>query len=340
MSNKSVKLFLVILVVTLLIVGIIVWKEKVFNTNSLGEAYYQFFAPNKLVLTNITPKPLILQKYNNRIAIVFAYINEPMPSFLKERLTGKNWYSSTEFRNNFTGCTEKNHCFLNNFYYLNDWGQREAAKYNQAFGFYKIDMFRGDNEIFDSEIGIPEDNPGSFNFVYPSEFYKRVFIRYPALKQYKYLSVIIYNSDFMVSTNNLLTFEHWDEGTWGEGDEEAWTWVKPEWGKFHSIQANVFRISLSPEEYGPLREQERQAFLRSWMHEFFHIFGATDKYETTPDRACLIDQATGQEYDSHDIMCHRIPTEGGGFSFQTYRQIDEINDLIISEPTAREIGWR
>jgi hypothetical protein len=71
-------------------------------------------------------------------------------------------------------------------------------------------------------------------------------------------------------------------------------------------------------------------------HELAHNLGASDKYGTTPEAACLINPATGQQYSGYDIMCHRIvdPSDGSGFIFPPF------DELKVTGPTAREIGWK
>lgn len=76
---------------------------------------------------------------------------------------------------------------------------------------------------------------------------------------------------------------------------------------------------------------------RTFAHEFNHLLGATDKYGTTRERACIIDPETGKEYDGYDIMCHRIPTNPDNPN-SSYA-MPPLEELIISEPTAKEIGW-
>ena len=71
----------------------------------------------------------------------------------------------------------------------------------------------------------------------------------------------------------------------------------------------------------------------SFIHELMHKLGASDKYNDGPEHACKIDTETGQEYSGYDIMCHRVPDPSGGYGAPA------LSDLIISEPTAREIGW-
>ena len=71
----------------------------------------------------------------------------------------------------------------------------------------------------------------------------------------------------------------------------------------------------------------------SFIHELMHKLGASDKYYDGPDHACRIDPATGQEYNGYDIMCHRVSDPTGGYRTPT------LSELIITEPTAREIGW-
>lgn len=86
----------------------------------------------------------------------------------------------------------------------------------------------------------------------------------------------------------------------------------------------------SPPLYPPLDINNQGETL---IHELMHKLGAKDKYSQEPDHACLIDPTTGQEYNGYDIMCHRIPDPLGGYT------TPNLSELIVSEPTAREIGW-
>jgi len=74
-------------------------------------------------------------------------------------------------------------------------------------------------------------------------------------------------------------------------------------------------------------------YLETLIHEYLHKLGAKDKYSETPEQACLTNSETGQEYDGHDIMCHRIKVDTGSYLNPP------LVDLIISEETAREINW-
>ena len=69
-------------------------------------------------------------------------------------------------------------------------------------------------------------------------------------------------------------------------------------------------------------------------HEITHIFGANDKYiEGSYAPCCKADPITGKEYLGEDIMCHRkIDSDGICTGI-------ELDELKISEETAREIGW-
>jgi hypothetical protein len=64
-----------------------------------------------------------------------------------------------------------------------------------------------------------------------------------------------------------------------------------------------------------------------FAHEYLHLLGAEDKYETgnatSLGRDCKINPQTGERYLSEDIMC----------------QYNSLESAIISEPTAKEIGW-
>lgn len=71
------------------------------------------------------------------------------------------------------------------------------------------------------------------------------------------------------------------------------------------------------------------------IHELMHKLGVSDKYYDGPEQACKIDPATGQQYSGYDIMCHRIADPAGGYGYIT----PSLAELIISEPTAKELGW-
>lgn len=68
-------------------------------------------------------------------------------------------------------------------------------------------------------------------------------------------------------------------------------------------------------------------------HEDAHMLGATDKYSIVKGETCKINPVTGEGYDGHDIMCGNIISDTG----EIYSP--PLKELIISESTAREIGW-
>ncbi len=71
---------------------------------------------------------------------------------------------------------------------------------------------------------------------------------------------------------------------------------------------------------------------KEMVHEMMHKLGASDHYDGV-QQACLIDPETGQQYDSCDIMCHRVLSETGGFIEPP------LSSLKVTEATAREISW-
>lgn len=71
-------------------------------------------------------------------------------------------------------------------------------------------------------------------------------------------------------------------------------------------------------------------FSITFAHEFGHILGASDKYSTQSGVDCLTNPKTGTPYDGYDIMCHRV--NGGSTPL--------LKDLIVSDPTAEEMGWK
>lgn len=73
-------------------------------------------------------------------------------------------------------------------------------------------------------------------------------------------------------------------------------------------------------------------YSEEFIHELMHKLGATDKYFSSPQQACLIDPATGEEYSGYDIMCHRIPQWDGFIT-------PPLTELIVTDPTAKEIKW-
>lgn len=74
-------------------------------------------------------------------------------------------------------------------------------------------------------------------------------------------------------------------------------------------------------------------------HELAHIFGASDKYVTEPEirvkynAGCWIESGDPAE-SGRDLMCDLVPEGEGEFS-----RLPDLNELIIIEATAKEIGW-
>lgn len=304
------------LIITVVIAFLMLNYNSGLNIKNLMGNSYQF---------NSVSKVERIKKLDNRIAVVYAYIDEPMPTFLKKRISDKSWYSPTEFSNEFNNCNEDTHCFSNNVRFINDWGAREAAKYGKSFN-YKIDVYKGSTEIPYEALEYRKDDPGFIELRRPGILYEQLFEKYSNLKHYKYISIIIYNSAPSHGFNTMGTVRY-------NPENPTLAWMNSGWGQFKITHNWVFK--MGGVDYGPLQEHQKQSFLQSWMHEFFHSFGALDKYGTTGAAACRINPDTGEEYDMYDLFCHRIPAEGGGFW-----QVDEIIDLIISAPTAEEIGWK
>jgi hypothetical protein len=78
---------------------------------------------------------------------------------------------------------------------------------------------------------------------------------------------------------------------------------------------------------------EPEQLAASFVHELLHLQGrsVTDKYGVTAQQACRLD-AAGQQYDGHDIFCHRV-ANGEGFINPP------LAELKISRATAEELGW-
>lgn len=94
-----------------------------------------------------------------------------------------------------------------------------------------------------------------------------------------------------------------------------------------SPMPGIFYPSLTIDEYA-----------ETISHEFMHGLRAIDKYgfDSINKSCCLIDPLTSNPYSSNDIMCHSTFGEGsggGGCNMVPF------NDLIVSEPTAKEIEW-
>ena len=252
------------------------------------------------------------------VAIVFLYFNKPMPNELMERLTDQSWHKKGELQNGFKDCSETTHCFSNNFYFAKDWWEREAKKYSNAFNF-------GLNP-FDTQIKL---NPEEYTFEQSGftllaknddkardELLTRIKELIPDLKKYAYISLVIYGSDF------------------GDGENVN---VGNQFYINHIFHSGINNTQNFPEQFLQFRAQEEQGFLMSWTHELFHSFGAIDKYGITPQQACRTNPDTKKEYDYRDLFCHRIPIEGGGEGFT---MLNDLSQIIVSEPTAKEIGWR
>ena len=65
-----------------------------------------------------------------------------------------------------------------------------------------------------------------------------------------------------------------------------------------------------------------------------HKHGALDKYNTTPETACLRNRLTGQYYSGYDIMCHRLPLSEQGLYTMT-----PFDQCRVTKDTALEMSW-
>lgn len=98
-----------------------------------------------------------------------------------------------------------------------------------------------------------------------------------------------------------------------------------------------FNFIKTPNEFIPFYpELTIDSYGITLAHELMHKLGATDKYGYTIDQACLSEPVTGLPYSGYDIMCHRVPNNGEGKGFNR----PPLSDLIVSRPTAEEIGWK
>jgi hypothetical protein len=157
-----------------------------------------------------------------------------------------------------------------------------------------------DEQILLKENLLAEDNPGlCLNRPEVINFLENMI---PAIKNQKFVSIVHYL---------------------GEYDD-------PFFPGFYDSRYDFYFFKQWLPLYPPLGI-DRQG--ESLVHELMHKLGASDKYFDRPDHACKIDPETGEEYNGYDIMCHRVPDPSGGYSTPA------LSDLIISEPTAREIGW-
>lgn len=94
-----------------------------------------------------------------------------------------------------------------------------------------------------------------------------------------------------------------------------------------------FITITTPNSDTPFYPELNTEFAETFVHEFMHKLGATDKYDGAT-QACMTNPSTGTEYDGYDIMCHRIlNSESEIVSFLR----PSFSELKITEPTAREI---
>ena len=181
------------------------------------------------------------------------------------------------------------------------WLEREAARYGQQLPFSGIWCLDGQitltGDLLGTITGWPLNDEMTIAFLETEV---------PDLRDQKYVSVIHYIDGFMPFYQHTYNTKY---------DLFFFT-------KVTSLPYPYLYPDLSVDTVG-----------ETLVHELIHKLGATDKYSDTPERACLIDEASGEEYSGYDIMCHRIGTPEDGYTFPP------LTDLLITEPTAREIGW-
>lgn len=241
----------------------------------------------------------------SKLPIVFLYTDTLISQDLIEKFTNKSWYKANQINNNFSECSEVNHCYKNNVFFGKEWAENEAKKYGadlllNPYPFnpqQQIKFTNNDYELFPSGAFVPT-NSGIV----------KLFKLFPELKKIKYISLIISHSD-----------------------PSAVPSADPSQGIALKLVAKN-----QDNKYYVIDDDYNEEFLISWLHEFFHLLGASDKYGSDPDKACIINPKTGEEYDYHDLFCHRLKNEDAGYGFYN---LDTLKDIIISEPTAKEIGW-
>jgi hypothetical protein len=109
----------------------------------------------------------------------------------------------------------------------------------------------------------------------------------------------------------------------------------------------IFSKQAEQNFFCPLFEEGTTDYSITFAHELSHIFGATDKYscsEIQPSSceyalqngiSCIIESDNPDEL-GRDIMCHRVPEYSNEqWSFTA----PNLNELVIIEPTAKELGW-
>lgn len=208
-------------------------------------------------------------------------------------------YSSKEFpQETIEELCNTNSDSMNSYFYVPVWQKTQADNYNAKFNLNLT--------CYPEQIKIPAKFMNPKGSPYPvdpavlSDYLRR---NYSVLKDYDFIAI-----------NHFLKLD---------GEYDYFFYTGP--SSFFLATLEDGNLFITP----PTQS--------NFAHEFNHLMGATDKYNTTRERACIIDPETGKEYDGHDIMCHRIHTDPNNPRSNYMTPL--LEKLIISEPTAEEIDW-
>jgi hypothetical protein len=147
------------------------------------------------------------------------------------------------------------------------------------------------------------------------------------------------NLSFDLSKKNFYIFVYFDPSF--EKEEKVKDYSFYDYKKFRSFADSYNQKAyINVYDFSPKFSKKLVTII---LHESFHLFGATDKYneDIKNDRFCsekgrgVVNNLVYLPQDTGDIMCLYVEYEQGKF-----RQGDlEKEELVVNEITAKEIGW-
>lgn len=261
---------------------------------------------NQKAIYNIPDTSKFIKKKNYDVAAVFIHIDEETPDEVIEAVC------NTDQTN------------INSYYHTGYWFKAQATNYSVDFNM--------NFKCLKKKIKPPpyfEPDPNSYItcrdgtkvksfFSHFLEFDAWMRKNYPELSGYEYIAMTVYDS-----TNTYRCSSH-----------------GPAYANIYQNTAMMeLKKQFSAEEAKALMNQDgSQGFYDPdlysgrlpafFAHEFAHLIGAKDKYETNEKGVgtgqCMVDKTSGIRYEDDDVMCHGTRV---------------LKEIKITTPTAKEIGW-
>jgi hypothetical protein len=285
----------------------------------------------------------IIPTISDKVAVVFAYVESPLPDTFMSHFTDSDWSNAEYFHDDFSLCILENDCWSNNLFFAEEWWNREANNYNADFEL-EIDVYDNQIEIKDKEYKFEytegreaqmcetylgketcSDNTKTINpdgsFELLPSFERRLFEEMPELREYENVNVVVYypiapKEGFFVKV------------------------ASDELGQ-HSNYSNINLSKLYLSEFLLDRHYQRahdsQDLLVDWISLIFeNDFDVTNKLGGLAEgRVCIVDPETGIEVPNFDFFCRTATFE----EVQGYSTRPWLEKLFISDMTARELDW-